>query len=210
MRRVDFNLYLISSGKAADDEPLITTIEAALKGGAKAVQLREKKLSAKKLFGVAKKLRELTNLYNAKLFINDRIDVALAVKADGTHLGQASFSAQEARGLTGSEMLIGVSTHSMDEALKAEADGADFITLGPIYETPSKLCYGKPIGASALNEVSKKIAIPIFALGGVKKDNINELITNGADGVALISAVMSSKDPRASTMTIIQELNNTS
>ena len=190
---VDFNLYLITDRYRTCGKPLTTVVEEALKGGIKAVQLREKGLSAKELFELAHGIRSLTRQYGARLFINDRVDIAMAVNADGVHLGQNGFSARDAKGIF-PEAAVGVSTHSLNEAKKAEGEGADFITLGPIFYTPSKAGYGEPLGVEVIKRVKAEINIPVFAIGGIKKNNAKDVINAGVDGIAVISAVMGAED----------------
>lgn len=191
--KIDFRLYLITDRKLfTDQDSLFSAVEEALKGGLKAVQLREKDLGTRDLLNMAYRFKELTKKYNAKLFINDRVDISLAIEADGVHLGQKSIPAQAARKISGKALLIGVSTHSLHEAIEAERQGADFITLGPIYETPSKLRYGDPIGIDVLRKVKSHVLIPVFAIGGIKPDKVKDVVDAGADGVAVISAVLKS------------------
>jgi thiamine-phosphate pyrophosphorylase len=154
--------------------------------------LREKDLGIRDLLAMAYRLRELTDRYSAKLFINDRVDVAVAVEADGVHLGQSSMPAHAAKKASKGNLIVGVSTHSLTEALEAERDGADFITLGPVYQTPSKLKYEKPAGTDSLNKVCKEISIPVFAIGGIKIENLKEAKECGAYGFAVISAILGS------------------
>lgn len=192
---VDFKLYLITDRKlVARCSLLASAVEEALKGGVKAIQLREKDLGIRELLEMAYKMREVTKKYKAKLFINDRVDVALAVKADGVHLGQNSIPLSAVRKIAKDKLMIGVSTHGIKEAMEAERDGADFITLGPVYRTPSKLKYGKPIGIDALKKVRAKISIPVFAIGGIKEDKVKDVISAGADGVALIRGILGAKN----------------
>lgn len=171
-------------------------IETALKAGVKFIQLREKHLPTRKLLDMGYWMSELTKEYGAKLFINDRVDIALAVGADGVHLGQDSIPAHAVRKIAGDKLLVGVSTHGIDEAIEAEKDGADFITLGPVYQTPSKLKYGNPIGidTDTLRRVKSKISIPVLAIGGIKLDKVKEVMEAGADGVALISAILTAEN----------------
>ena len=190
---LNFNLYLITDRHQTGGRPLLTVVEEALQAGIKAIQLREKDLSAKELFELAQNLRRLTRQYHARFFINDRVDIAMAVEADGVHLGQKSFSAKDVKRIF-PKAIIGVSTHSLDEAKKAEADEADFITIGPIFYTPSKAGYGEPLGVEVIKQVRKEIRIPVFAVGGIKEDNARDVIDAGADGIAVISAVMGAAD----------------
>ena len=147
----DFRLYLITDRKLfASADEMLQTIEKALDSGVRAVQLREKDLRTRELLALAYTMRNVTKRYGAKLFINDRVDIALAVDADGVHLGRAGMPVHAARKASGGSLMIGASTHSVDEAAQAQEDGADFITLGPVYETPSKMQYGRPIGIPVL------------------------------------------------------------
>jgi thiamine-phosphate pyrophosphorylase len=193
-KKIDFELYLITDRKLfTNDYSLFTAVESALKAGVKAVQLREKNLPTRELLAMAYKMRELTARYNARLLINDSVDITLCVNADGVHLGQTSMPAYAVRKIAG-DKLIGVSTHNLDEALTAEREGADFITFGPIYPTPSKLKYGEPVGIKLLKKTSERVVTPIFGIGGIKPDNVKEVLDAGAYGVALISGILGMKD----------------
>lgn len=189
----ELSLYLITDRHQTLGRNLLTVLEEAIRGGVRAVQLREKDLSAKELYALAQEVRKLTEVNRVKLFINDRVDVALAVKADGVHLGQQGLPPQVVRRLIGNK-LMGVSTHNLQEAQRAQDSGADFITFGPLFFTPSKAPYGKPVGLHALKEVRRSISIPILGLGGIKKDNVREVLMAGADGISVISAILSAPD----------------
>jgi thiamine-phosphate pyrophosphorylase len=196
----DFKLYLITDRKLFNAQcSMYMALETALEAGVDAIQLREKDLSVRQLFDMAVWMRELTEEYAAKLFINDRVDVALSVGADGVHLGRSSIPAYAVRKISGDKLMVGVSTHGIEETMMAEKDGADFITVGPIYETPSKLKYGKPIGVDALRGVKSRVSIPVFAVGGIKLDRVKEVRDAGADGIAVISAILGAKDIKEST-----------
>jgi thiamine-phosphate pyrophosphorylase len=203
---VDFSLYLITDRMQTAGRALPVVVADALRGGLRSVQLREKDLTAGQLFDLAVKLRKLTREFGARLLINDRIDVALAVAADGVHLGKASMPVPVARRLLGSERLIGYSAHSADEALQAQLGGADFVTLGPVYHTPSKALYGEPLGVSLLSEATSVVNIPVFALGGVKQASIAEVLSAGAHGVALISAIMAASNPTFETESLLRAI----
>jgi thiamine-phosphate pyrophosphorylase len=179
--------------------PFYDGIEDALRGGVKAIQLREKDLSVRELLEMAGRLRDLTSMYNARLFINDRVDVALSVGADGVHLGGRSMPAYAARKAGGRRLLIGVSTHTLSEAFQAEREGADFITYGPLYDTPSKRIFGPPVGLGSLDDFNGKVGIPLFGLGGIKADRVKDVIGAGAWGVALVSAILSSDNIEGET-----------
>jgi len=203
---LDFDLYLVTDRTQAEGRDLLWVLESALEGGVQAVQLREKDLGGKELFLLAEKVKSLCSRYRASLLINDRVDVALGVDADGVHLGQAALPVAAVRGLLGREKLVGVSTHSLEEAQKAENEGADFILFGPVYFTPSKAAYGKPLGLELLKEVVEKISLPVYAIGGIKPENIGATKSAGARGVALVSAVMGAAEPRAASREILKLL----
>ncbi len=203
MSTIDFRLYLITDRKVAT-KPLPEAVRLALEGGVKAVQLREKDLPVRELLCLAQELRSITREFGAKLFINDRVDVAVSVDADGVHLGTQSMPLEGARKVVGKGMLIGVSTHNLEEAKAAEAGGADFITFGPIFETPSKTQYGYPVGLEAIKSLITEVYIPIFAIGGIHSGNIKQIIMSGAAGVAMISAIFSSPDIRTAASKFAQ------
>ena len=196
----DFRLYLITDRKLfGSAEEMLQAIEKALDSGVRAVQLREKDLRTRELLTLAYTMRNVTKRYGAKLFINDRVDIALAVDADGVHLGRAGMPVHAARKASGGSLKIGVSTHSIDEAAQAQEDGADFITLGPVYETPSKMQYGRPIGIPVLRDAAGSLSLPVFAIGGIGIDRITEVLQQGAYGIALISAILTATDVRKTT-----------
>lgn len=193
---IDFTLYLITDRhQVPAGRTLLATVEAALCGGVRAVQLREKDLSAAELLPLAMELRTLTRRFDARLLINDRIDVALAVEADGVHLGGHSLPVAVARRLLGPLRLIGVSTHHRDEISSAAEAGADFVTFGPVFATPSKLAYGEPLGPAALRAACSNTSLPVFALGGIKPCHVSTVGDSGTHGFAVISAIISAPDP---------------
>lgn len=197
---VDFNLYLITDRhQIAPGHTLLSAIESALQGGIKAVQLREKDLSAAELLPLAQELREITRRYGARLLLNDHIDLALAVQADGVHLGGHSQPTDVVRQRIGPELLIGVSTHSNADITLAAKQGADFVTFGPVYATPSKASFGPPQGLNALSAACRISPLPVFALGGISVSRATEVRQAGASGIALISAIIASPDPRVAT-----------
>ena len=196
-------LYLITDHHQAGGLPLLEAVEDALKGGVRLVQLREKDLSGRNFYELARQMRELTSRYGAKLLINERADIAHATGADGVHLPEESFSVGDVRRLIGTGGIVGVSTHSMEAARKAEGAGADFITFSPIYKTPSKMQYGAPQGLGKLEEVCNNINIPVYALGGVKRSKVTEIIESGAYGVAVISAILNAEDVKRETEKIM-------
>jgi thiamine-phosphate pyrophosphorylase len=200
---VDFKLYLITDRRQTR-LPLPDAVQQALKGGVKAIQLREKDLSVRELLRLAGELRGITRAFGAKLFINDRVDVAIAVDADGVHLGHASMPPEAVRGIVGSNMLVGVSTHTILEAKAAEAGGADFITFGPVFFTPSKAGFGSAVGLEYLKSARKEVSIPVFGLGGIRSGDVNQVLSYGADGISMISAIFGSEDIQGAAESIIR------
>ncbi len=201
-----FDLYLITDRRQTQGRDLLWVLEQALEGGVKAVQLREKDLGGRNLFVLAEKTKRLCERYQATLFVNDRVDVALGVEADGVQLGSASMPVRAVRSLVGEGKRIGVSTHSLKEAEEAERAGADFILFGPVYFTPSKAVYGKPQGPGNLKKIVEKISLPVYAIGGIKPGNIGELKKTGVQGIALISAIIGASNPLAASREILRLL----
>ena len=204
--KLDSHLYVITDRQQTAGRPLPVVVEATLRGGARAVQLREKDLAPRDLLPLAQEMRRLTQAYGARLLINDRIDVALAVNADGVHLTTTSLPVHVGRQLLGADRLLGVSTHNPAEARAAAEGGADFIVFGPVFFTPSKAPYGQPIGLDALRAVCGAAVLPILAIGGIKKANLDQVIAAGADGIAVISAVIAADDPTAATEELLATL----
>lgn len=199
-------LCLITDGSASSRDAFLKKIEAALKGGVRLLQLREKALPARELLDVAKSVRELTAAFGARLLINDRADIALLSGADGVHLASKSYSASYARELLGKEGTIGVSTHSINEAMRARQEGADFVTFGPIFHTPSKISYGEPLGLDELKKAVRALSIPVYGLGGINKGNLSQVLKTGANA-SLIGAIMNSPDIEASARELLKKFD---
>lgn len=207
MPHLDFDLYLITDRHQTRSRSLTSVIEEALKAGVKAIQLREKDLPTRPLLELAYELRKLTRAYGVRLLINDRVDLCLAVEADGVHLRADGLPVERVRSLLGSEKLIGVSTHSVQEAQKAQREGADFIVLGPIYLTPSKASYGSPLGSVILQAARRAgVSLPIFAIGGVTPERIQEIRSAGADGAAVISAILTAENVQQAAKDFLHQL----
>jgi len=202
----DFDLYLITDRLQTRGRNLLWVLERALDGGVRAVQLREKDLGGKELFQLAEKARALCQRYGARLFINDRVDIALALDAAGVQLGRASIPIQAARALLGPQKLVGYSAHGLEEARAAQETGADFLLFGPVYFTPSKAAYGSPQGIEALKKTVENIALPVYAIGGISRDNIGAVRRTGARGVALISSIIGAEDPKKSAASLLEAL----
>jgi thiamine-phosphate pyrophosphorylase len=204
----DFNLYLVTDRSQTGGRDLLRVLERALDGGVRAVQLREKDLSGRDAFLLAERSHKLCQAYRAALFINDRVDVALAVDAAGVQLGKPSIPVETARALLGSQKLIGVSTHTLEEAKAAEQSGADFILFGPVYFTASKAAYGSPQGLSALKTIVDNISLPVYAIGGITLENVESAKNTGVRGVALISAIVSAANPKEAAEKMLRQLRS--
>ena len=193
---LDFlNVYLISDFSQHQATPITDQVENALQGGVRVLQLREKDLSPKELLEQALEIKPVIEKYDAKLFINDRADIAQIAGAHGVHLTEASVRAGEIKD-NFPNLIVGASTHSKEGALLAEAQGADFITFSPVYETPSKIQFGPPQGPERLGEIVKLVHLPVLALGGIKLNRVPEVLEQGAHGVAVISGIWDAKDIR--------------
>lgn len=203
---VNFSLYLITDRRATRGRPLPDVVGAAVQAGACAVQLREKDLPTRELLALARLVRERTAPAHVPLLINDRLDLCWAVEADGVHLRGDSLPTAVARRLLGPGKIIGVSVHSLDEALRAEQEGADFALFGPVHATPSKVEYGPPLGVDALAIVTRRVRMPVFAVGGVTVGRVPELVRAGARGVGVITAVLGADDVPAAAAALARAL----
>jgi len=201
-----FRLYLITDRHQSGGRELPEIVREALEGGVRAVQLREKDLPSAELYHLARELRRITSEFGARLIINDRMDIAMAVDADGVHLGAGSLPVNSVRRLLGPDMIIGYSAHAIDEALSAQRDGADFVTFSPVYRTPSKAAYGEPCGFKKLADAVCALKIPVIALGGVGQLNITETLSAKVQGIAVISAILSADDPRAAAASLLTKI----
>jgi len=185
-------LYLITNRSLFEsDNSFLDASEAALMGGVRALQLREKNLTDCELIELGSQLRILTSNYNARLIINSRADIAKKIDADGVHLTESCAHANEIKSAFPG-LIVGVSTHSLEGAHIAEAQGADYITFSPIYATPSKANYGPPQGLGLLRQVTQEVNLPVLALGGITLHRVSECLDQGAFGVALISDIWNS------------------
>ncbi|MFN8545970.1 MAG: thiamine phosphate synthase [Candidatus Binatia bacterium] len=196
-------LLLVTDRHATGGRDLLAIVTAALDAGLPAVQLREKDLSGRSLTALAERLRTVTARTGALLIVNDRVDVALAVGADGVHLGSGSLPVAIARRLVGPGPLIGVSTHAPEEVVAAAAAGADLAVFGPVWATPSKAQYGPPQGTARLASAAHAAAIAVLAIGGVTRAEVPAARAAGAAGVAVIRAILAADDPGAATRALL-------
>ncbi len=194
--KLDFKLYVITGENYHPGRSMLEVMEAALKGGADIVQLRDKDMAKRDLLEKAKRLKELTAKYNVPLIVNDHPDVALAVDADGVHLGQDDMPVAVARQIMGPDRIIGLSTHRIEQAREAEESGADYIGVGPVYATGTKPGR-QPVTTAYVSQVAVEIRIPWVAIGGITLDNATEVLNAGASRLCAVSAVVGAEDPEA-------------
>ena len=202
-----FRLYLVTDRRQTGGRLLAEVVEECLAAGLRAVQLREKDLPDAEFLALAHSLREATRRVGAGLFINGRLDAALAVGADGLQRGHDAPPIPVLR-LRAPGLIIGASVHSVDEARAAERDGADFIVFGPVYDTPSKRAYGPPQGVDALANVVKAVSVRVFAIGGITADRVAAVRAAGAHGVAVISAILTAERPSEITKKFLEVLGS--
>lgn len=186
-------------------QPVLDTARFAVDGGADVLQLRGKDLSDEEFFRLALELRELTWSLNIIFIVNDRPDIATRAYADGLHIGQDDMPIEEARRMIGEGKLIGFSAHSVEQARQAQSRGADYLGVGPIFATNTKT-QAKPVGTPLIEQVIKEIDIPVFAIGGINRDNIGRVLAAGATRVAVCSAVVSEEDVLAAAKGLSYEL----
>jgi thiamine-phosphate pyrophosphorylase len=191
---VEYGLYVITDEGLSKGLTHAEIARMAIAGGADVIQLRDKRMDSKALTRCALEIRELTKKAGVLFIVNDRLDVALAAGADGVHLGQEDMPARAARPLCPPGFIIGVTAGTLEEALRAERDGADYIGLSPIFHTSSKDDAGPACGLDIIREVKNRISIPVVAIGGIGPSNASDVIGAGADGIAVISAVVSQDD----------------
>ncbi len=201
MKSFDTSLYLVTDRSGMGDCEFESKIRSAVEGGCTMVQLREKNINSYLMYQRALSIKKITDEYHIPLIINDRLDIMLAVGADGVHLGQQDIPVKIVRRLIGKDKIIGVSAHCPEEAEKAERDGADYLGVGAIFPTETK----KDIiitPVDVLREIKATVSVPVVAIGGINQNNINTLKGSHVDGVAVISAIMKSKDPKGSAVAL--------
>lgn len=201
--KMDFELYVVTDRPLAQGRPLEKVVAAAIRGGAGCVQLREKTAETREFLNLARSLRRLTREEGVTFIVNDSLEIALEVEADGVHLGQEDLPLDVARRLSKGGLLIGVSTHSPEQALEAQWGGAGYVNLGPIFSTSTKGRLIEGLGTGFIRETAPKLRIPFTTMGGVHLNNVEEVILAGADRVAVVSEIMAAPDPeRAARETI--------
>jgi thiamine-phosphate pyrophosphorylase len=198
-------LYFVTSESLSEGRSTLDIVRCALVAGVKLIQLREKYMPLHKYISLAQSVRELTQPYDCLLIINDRIDVALAVGADGVHLGLDDFPIDAARSI-GKDLIIGASSHTIEEAEAAEKSGASYLNIGPIYPTQTKNWTEEYLGIDGLKEISQHVTIPFTVMGGIKQDNIADLCAAGAETIALVTAVTAASNPEQAARDLLDEI----
>ena len=205
MRPIRWELYVITDEKLAGGRSHEEQARAALAGGAGLIQLRDKSATTRRLYEAARAMRALTRAAGALLIVNDRLDVALAAEADGLHVGPDDLPVAVARRLLGPGMVLGASAGTVEEAVAAERDGADYLGVGAVYEARgSKADAGAPVGPERVRAIRAAVRIPIVGIGGIKAENASAVIAAGADGVAVITGVVAAPDISAAAARIVE------
>jgi len=210
LKKLDTTLYFITDSAGLEREDFLRITEAALSGGATMVQIREKNKTTREYIELAADVHKLTQKYNLPLIIDDRIDVALAIGAEGVHLGQTDMPIDIARSILGNGVIIGATTKTVEQAKEAQAKGADYLGVGAIYPTTTKV-QTVVTAVSTLKDIRKAVDIPVNAIGGLNKDNVYVLKNTGISGLCVVSAIMKAQDPKKETQTLLKlakELKN--
>jgi thiamine-phosphate pyrophosphorylase len=204
MKNIDYSLYLVTDRGLARGRSNLEIVTAAVDVGVTIVQLREKDCPTLELIEQAQSIKAYLKARNVPLIINDRVDIAQAVKADGVHLGQTDMPLEAAKRILGAEMIIGISAESIEDALTAEKGGADYLGVSPIYATPTKTDTAPALGLKGLRDIRKAVKLPLVGIGGLNRDNAADVIRNGSDGVAVVSAIVAADDPEAAARELKQ------
>ena len=204
------HLYLVTnSDKFKTEDAFLDAVASALEGGVDILQLREKTMPANKILDLGKKIKQLCLQYDTTFIVNDRVDIALLLEADGVHLGQDDLDVASAREILGENAIVGISTHAPGQALKAVEDGADYIGVGPVFATPTK--QGRiPVGLEYVKWASENIQIPAFAIGGIDLENVDEVINAGLTKIAVVRAIINANSTQKSAENFLEKLKNNS
>ena len=195
-KSLDLSLYLVTDRSLAGGRTTLEIIEQAVRGGVTAVQLREKQASTREFLREAQQVCSFLREHDVALIINDRLDVAMAIDADAVHLGQQDMPLETARKLVGSSMQIGISVESVDDALSAAAGGADYLGVSPVFDTPTKTDTAPALGLKGLAAIRRAVSLPLVAIGGLHAGTAQEVLRHGADGLAVVSAIVSAPSPQ--------------
>jgi thiamine-phosphate pyrophosphorylase len=205
--QIDYSIYLVTDRELMSTETLEEAVEQAIIGGCTLVQLREKDCSSFDFYNTAVKVKEITNKYKVPLLINDRLDIAQAVDAAGVHVGQSDLPLTIVRKILGEDKIIGVSTGNLEEAIKAQKEGADYLGVGAMYSTGTKKD-AKHTSIEELEKIRNNVSIPIVVIGGINKERVKDFEGIGIDGLAIVSAIIAQKDITQSTKDIKNMFTN--
>jgi len=200
------SIYLLTDPNLSSGRTHEEVVRESIAGGAKIIQLRDKIATTRKLIEIGKKLREITLKAGVIFIVNDRVDIALSVDADGVHLGEDDMPIAYARKILGEGKIIGISVDNVEKAKIAEAEGADYIALGPIFSTKTKINAGEPVGVEEIKKVKSIVRLPVIAIGGINLQNIQLVAMAGADSVAVISAVVGAPDIRRAMKELVEKM----
>ena len=203
----ELKLYLVTDSDILRERDFYNSIEEALKGGVTMLQLREKNASGKEFLEKAIKLRELTKKYNVKFIINDRVDIAMLCDADGVHVGQSDIPANKVRELIGEDKIVGVSARTVEEALRAKENVADYLGVGAMFNTRTKLD-AKSVSIEKLKEIQEVVKLPVVAIGGLSLSNIDKLKECNVDGYAVVSAILGALNIKLECEKWIEKIQN--
>ncbi len=201
------DIYPVTCERLSSGRSNLEVLKAVIQGGARIIQLREKEYSGKKIYDLALKFREITTKAGVLLIINDHVEIAMAVEADGVHLGQDDFPLYAARKIA-PELLIGASTHSLKEAIRAQKEGADYINIGPIFPTGTKEGIERFLGPEAIAAISPEIDVPFTVMGGISASNVDQVLTNGARRVAMVTAITQAPDITAQVRSLKEKIQS--
>lgn len=205
----DYSLYLVTDHSLSQGRSNEKIIRDAVEGGVTCVQYREKRLSTRKMIEEAKALIRVLKPLNIPLIINDRVDVALVSDADGVHLGQSDMRIVEARKILGTSKIIGISAESVNDAIEAEQGGADYIGISPVFLTTTKSDIATPLGLDGVTRIRGLVNIPLVGIGGISKTNVADVIRAGADGVAVVSAIVAAHYPEEAARELLVKVLET-
>ena len=206
MVEIDYSVYLVTDQFDFSEDEFLKIIEESLKAGTTVIQIREKTSTTLDFYNLAKKVKQITDKYDVPLIINDRLDIALAVDAAGVHLGQDDMPCKIARCILGPDKIIGISTHTLEESMKAQEDGADYLGVGAVYPTDTK-SDATFATDEELKKIQDNIKIPYVAIGGISIENAKETVNKyDFSGVAVVSAIMKSDNPEEATKKLLSEV----
>lgn len=206
MGAVDYRLYLVTDRALARGRAMADIVRAAVAGGVTCVQVREKNVGTREFLDEARAVQAALRGTGVPLIVNDRVDVALAVGAEGVHLGQGDMALADARRLGPPGWIIGISAESVADAIRAERDGADYVGVSPVFATPTKTDHAAPLGLAGLRAIRAATKLPLVAIGGIHAGNAREVVRAGANGLAVVSAIVAADDPRAAAEILRREI----